>query len=127
MINRDGRVRMVWAVMSVIILFFLNGCVSTSGTAMQTHQKGMSSITEEEYFTTKKPVDKAYIGCAWSKQFGPIEDPLADEIEIKKEKSLSGIQQDFAYNLGVGLGGQSIAGPQAEIGGGMHGSHGIGR
>jgi len=116
MINRDGRVRMVWAVMSVIILFFLNGCVSTSGTAMQTHQKGMSSITEEEYFTTKKPVDKAYIGCAWSKQFGPIEDPLADEIEIKKEKSLSGIQQDFAYNLGVGLGGQSIAGPQAEIG-----------
>jgi hypothetical protein len=116
MINRDGRVHMAWVVVSVIILCFLTGCVSTSGTAMQTHQKGMSSITEEEYFTTKKPVDKAYIGCAWSKQFGPVEDPLADEIEIKKEKSLSGIQQDFAYNLGVGLGGQSIAGPQAEIG-----------
>lgn len=116
MINRDGRVCMVWVVVSVIILFFMTGCVSTSGTAMQTHQKGMSSITEEEYFTTKKPVDKAYIGCAWSKQFGPVEDPLADEIETKKEKSLSGIQQDFAYNLGIGLGGQSIAGPQAEIG-----------
>ena len=101
---------------SFIVLCFLAGCVSTGGTAMQTHQKGMSSITEEEYFTTKKPVDKAYIGCAWSKQFGPIEDSTADEIETKKEKSLSGIQQDFAYNLGVGLGGQTIAGPQAEIG-----------
>jgi len=101
---------------SVTVLLVLAGCVSTGGTAMQTHQKGMSSITEEEYFTTKKPVDKAYIGCAWSKQFGPIEDPTADEIETKKEKSLSGIQQDFAYNLGVGLGGQTIAGPQAEIG-----------
>ena len=99
-----------------IILCFLTSCVSTSGTAMKTHQKGMSSITEEEYFTTKKPVDKAYIGCTWSKQFGPIEDPTADEIEVKKEKSLSGIQQDFAYNLGIGLGGQLMAGPQAEIG-----------
>ncbi|MDI6726618.1 MAG: hypothetical protein QMD32_06605 [Smithellaceae bacterium] len=116
MINRDDCGHMVWVVLSVIILFFLTGCVSTSGTAMQTHQKGMSSVTEEEYFTTKKPVDKAYIGCAWSKQFGPVEDPTADEIEIKKERSLSGIHQDFAYNLGVGLGGQTIAGPQAEIG-----------
>lgn len=106
-----------WSVgVSVMVLCFLTSCVSTGGTAMQTHQKGMSSITEEEYFTTKKPVDKSYIGCAWSKQFGPVEDPTADEIEIKKEKSLSGIQQDYAFNLGVGLGGQSIAGPQAEIG-----------
>ncbi len=115
--EKNGRCfNIAGIIVSVIVLCFLTACVSTSGTAMQTHKKGMSSITEEEYFTTKKPVDKAYIGCTWSKQFGPLEDPAADEIEIKKEKSLSGIQQDFAYNLGVGLGGQMIAGPQAEIG-----------
>lgn len=116
MANKDRSNHVVWIFAAVITLWFLTGCVSTSGTAMQTHQKGMSSITEEEYFTTKKPIDKAYIGCAWSKQFGPVEDPTSDEIETKKEKSLSNIQQDFAYNLGVGLGGQTVAGPQAEIG-----------
>jgi hypothetical protein len=116
MTNRNRKGHLAWIFMAVFTLWFLTGCVSTSGTAMQTHQRGMSSITEEEYFTTKKPVDKAYIGCAWSKQFGPIEDPTADEIETKKEKSLSNIQQDYAYNLGIGLGGQTIAGPQAEIG-----------
>jgi len=103
----------------LILMVFIgssSGCVSTGGTAMETHKKGMSSITEEEYFTTKKPVDRAFIGCAWSKQFGPIEDSAAEDIEIKKERSLSGIQQDFAYNLGVGLGGQTIVGPRAEVG-----------
>jgi hypothetical protein len=114
--KKGSHFNVVLSFISVTILCFLTACVSTSGTAMKTHQKGMSSITEEEYFTTKKPVDKAYIGCTWSKQFGPLEDPTADEIEVKKEKSLSGIQQDFAYNLGIGLGGQTIAGPQAEIG-----------
>jgi len=115
--KKNGRsFNVLLALVSVTTVCFLAACVSTSGTAMKTHQKGMSSITEGEYFTTKKPVDKAYIGCAWSKQFGPVEDPLADEIEVKKEKSLSGVQQDYAYNLGIGLGGQTIAGPQAEIG-----------
>ncbi len=115
--GKNGRSMFVAGVVgSLMALAFLTSCVSTSGTAMKTHQKGMSSITEEEYFTTKKPVDRAYIGCTWSKQFGPLEDPTAEEIEVKKEKSLSGIQQDFAYNLGVGLGGQTIAGPAAEIG-----------
>jgi hypothetical protein len=99
-----------------IFIGFQAGCVSTGGSAMETHKKGMSTITEDEYFTTKKPVDKAYIGCAWSKQFGPIEDAAADDIATKKEKSLSGIQQDYAHNLGVGLGGTTIAGPSAEIG-----------
>lgn len=115
--EKNGRCcRVIGMIVSVVILCFLNACVSTSGTAMKTHKKGMSSITEEEYFTTKKPVDRAFIGCTWSKQFGPLEDSTAEEIEVKKEKSLSGIQQDFAYNLGVGLGGQTIAGPAAEIG-----------
>jgi hypothetical protein len=58
---------------------------------MGTHKKGMSAITEEEYFVTKKPVDRPFIGCAWSKQFGPLEDPSADAIMTKKERSLSGM------------------------------------
>lgn len=102
------------ALMSLVA--FMTGCVATGGTAMEAHKKGMTSITEEEYFTTKKPVDRAFIGCAWSKQFGPIEDPAAEDIRIKKERSLSGVQQDYAYNLGLALGGQTIAGPKAEVG-----------
>jgi hypothetical protein len=98
------------------VLALLGGCVYTGGSAMEAHKKGMSSITEEEYFVTKKPVDKAFIGAAWSRQFGPIEDPATENIRTKKERSLSGIQQDFAYNLGIGLGGQLAAGPQAEVG-----------
>jgi hypothetical protein len=105
-------------ILLLAVLVLLGGCVSTGGSAMDTHKKGMSSITEEEYFVTKKPVDKAYIGAAWSKQFGPIEDPATENIRTKKERSLSGIQQDFAYNLGIGLGGQLAAGPQAEVGAG---------
>jgi hypothetical protein len=106
-----------FALLALIFLAFsMTGCVSTGGTAMETHKKGMTSITEDEYFTTKKPVDRAFIGCAWSKQFGPIEDPAAEDIRVKKERSLSGLQQDYAYNLGVGLGGQLLAGPKAEAG-----------
>lgn len=99
-----------------IFIGFQTGCVSTGGSAMETHKKGMSSITDEEYFASKKPIDRAFIGCAWSKQFGPVEDVTAEDIATKKERSLSGIQQDYAYNLGVGLGGQTVAGPTAEIG-----------
>ena len=61
-------------------------------------------------------MDRHYIGCAWSKQFGPVEDPTMADIRTKKEKSFNNVQQDFAYNLGIGLGGQSILGPAAQIG-----------
>ncbi|MEI6306106.1 MAG: hypothetical protein WCP33_04735 [Deltaproteobacteria bacterium] len=95
---------------------FLSGCVSTAGTAMQTHKKGMESVTDDEYVVPKKPVDRHFIGSAWSKQFGPVEDPGVADIRVKKEKSFSGIQQDFAYNRGIALGGTpSMAPVQAEI------------
>jgi len=92
------------------------GCVSTSGTAMAQHQDTLGGVTENEYHIPKRPIDRAYIGCAWSKQFGPIEDPRVDEIRVKKERSLNSIQQDFAFNAGIGLGGQTIAGPVGEAG-----------
>lgn len=95
----------------------LSGCVSTGGSAMETHKKGMESVTEDEYVVPKKPVDRHSIGCAWSKQFGPVEDPGVADIRVKKEKSFSGVQQDFAYNRGIALGGTPAVAPvQGEIG-----------
>ncbi len=100
-----------------VLLIALTGCVSTGGTAMETHKKGMESVTEDEYVVPKKPIDRHSIGCAWSKQFGPVEDAGVADIRIKKEKSLSGVQQDFAYNRGIALGGTPSELPiQAEIG-----------
>ena len=92
----------------------LTGCAS--GTALESHQKGIEGVAEKEYFIPKKPIDRHYIGCAWSKQFGPVEDPATADIRIKKEKSFNNVQQDFAYNRGIALGGQSIIGPGGQIG-----------
>ena len=100
----------------VIFITYISGCVSTSGTAMKSHQESMGSVMENEYVIPKKPIDRHYIGCAWSKQFGPIEDPSVADIRIRKEKSFSNMQQDFAVKTGLGLGGQIIAGPKAEAG-----------
>ncbi len=104
---------LIFAILMVTIMI-LAGCAKTA--ALESHRKGMESIAEKEYFIPKKPVDRHYIGCAWSKQFGPVEDPAVTDIRIKKEKSFNNVQQDFAYNLGVGLGGQSIVGPVAQVG-----------
>lgn len=96
--------------------FLSGGCVGVGGKAIETHRKGIEGVFEEEYFVPKKPVDRHYIGLAWSKQFGPVEDPLAPEIRVKKERSLNTIQQDFAYSLGLSLGGESIAGSSGKAG-----------
>lgn len=86
------------------IVFYLVGC---SISAIETHQQGMESITEKEYFVPKRPVDRHYIGCPWSKQFGPVEDSVCSDIRIKVEKSFNAMKQKFAYNVGVSLKGQS--------------------
>lgn len=104
---------------SLTLLLYLTGCAST---AMEAHQKGVETVAEKEYFIPKKPVDRHYIGCAWSKQFGPIEDPAAADIRIKMERSFDTMQQNFAYRVGASLGGQStkgelgIKGASAELG-----------
>lgn len=82
-----------------------SGCVYTGGSAIDTHSKGMGAITQDDYFAAKKPIDRHFIGSAWSKQFGPVDDPTQSDIRVKKERSFNGIQQDFAYNLGLALGG----------------------
>jgi len=96
-----------------IIIPYLTGCAST---AIETHKKGMESLAEKEYFIPKRPIDRHYIGCAWSKQFGPVEDPSTADIRVKVDKSFNAVQQNFAYNVGLSLGGESVIGPKGETG-----------
>jgi hypothetical protein len=109
--NNRRLTKIMMLTMFIIIPF--TGCAVTS---MEAHKKGMESLTEKEYFIPKKPIDRHFIGCAWSKQFGPIEDPAAADIRIKVERSFDTMQQNFAYNVGVSLGGQSILGGQSTKG-----------
>jgi len=99
-----------------IIALAAAGCVATGGSAAKHHQETLGKVAGKEYHIPKRPVDRHYIGAPWSKQFGPIENANTEEIRVKKERSLNSIQQDFAFNAGIGLGGQLMAGPQAEIG-----------
>jgi hypothetical protein len=102
-----------FTLVGLLMALFWAGCV---GTVAETQKKGMAPIADEEYVVPKKPVDRHAIGWAWSKQFGPVEDPNADEIQIKKEKSFNNVQREFAYNVGLGLGATSIEGVGAEAG-----------
>ena len=72
-------------VLTCVISLLPAGCAGT-GTALKRHQKKMGAVMGNEYHIPKRPVDRHYIGCAWSKQFGPIEDLYSAEIRIKKEE-----------------------------------------
>jgi len=102
--------------MLMLALFIIIPLVGCATTPMETHKKGMESLTEKEYFIPKKPVDRHFIGCAWSRQFGPVEDPTASDIRIKVERSFDTMQQNFAYSVGVSLGGQSTKKATVEAG-----------
>jgi hypothetical protein len=106
------------AIVTILIAMSLIPCLSGCGgmSALGGHQEALGNVMEDEYVIPKKPIDRHYIGCAWSKQFGPVEDPLVADILIRKEKSFNDITQDFAYKRGFGLGGQTIVGPKAEAG-----------
>ncbi len=116
--HKLGKIRVQYALIALmcVILLATAGCVATGGSAAKHHQETLGKVTGGEYHIPKRPVDRHYIGAPWSKQFGPIENANAAEIRVKKERSLNSIQQDFAFKAGIGLGGQLMAGPQAEIG-----------
>jgi len=86
------------------------------GTAMKTHEETIGGMMKNEYYVPSKPVDQSYIGCPWSKQFGALKDQCVPDIATRKERSFSSMQQDFAYNLGIGFGGQTLIGVQGGVG-----------
>ena len=97
-----------------LILCAISGCVSIGGTALGDHEAGMQKITQNEYVIAKQPIDRHFIGAAWSRQFGPVEEPGAPEIRVKKERSFNGVQQDFAFNAGLALGAKPVVGLQGD-------------
>jgi hypothetical protein len=99
---RDNHLTELLTLAAVVIISCLTGCTATT---KDTYKKGMEPLADKEYFLPKKPVDRHYIGYAWSKQFGPVKDPSVPDIRIKVEKSFNTFQQQFAYNLGLSLGG----------------------
>jgi len=107
------RLRIMFMLAMFLIVTYLMGCAVTP---METHKKGMEGLTEKEYFIPKKPVDRHFIGCPWSKQFGPVEDPTASDIRIKVERSFDTMRQNFAYNVGLSLGGRGTKGANVEAG-----------
>ena len=92
------------------------GCAAPEVKATEAHRKGLEPLTEDGYFAPPKPVDRNYIGYAWSRQFGPVEDAAAPDIRVKKERSLNNVLQEQAYNRGISLGGESTSGQSAMIG-----------
>jgi hypothetical protein len=93
------------------------GCASMTGIKpLEAHRERVENVLEDEYFAPKKPVDRHYIGFAWSRQFGPIEDSSAPDIRVKKERSLSAFHQELAYNRGFALGGKKILSKVVEAG-----------
>jgi len=111
--KNDKRLRKMLVLAMFLIITYVMGCAVTP---METHKEGMESLTEKEYFIPKKPVDRHFIGCAWSRQFGPLEDPTASDLRIKVERSFDTMEQNFAYSVGVSLGGQSTKKATVEAG-----------
>jgi len=111
--RRNSHFEKILILAIFIIATTLVGCMATT---KDTYKKGMEPLADKEYFLPKKPVDRHYIGFAWSKQFGPVEEPGASDIRIKVEKSFNTLQQQFAYNLGLSFGGFSKKGGTVEAG-----------
>jgi len=86
------------------------GCTSAQVKSKEAYRKGLEPLTEEGYVTPTKPVDRHYIGYAWSRQFGPVETPGGQDIRVRKERSLDNMLQENAYRRGLALGGQTVVG-----------------
>ncbi len=111
--KRNSHFEKILILAIFIIATTLVGCKATT---KDTYKKGMEPLADKEYFLPKKPVDRHYIGYAWSRQFGPVEEPGASDIRIKVEKSFNTLQQQFAWNLGLSFGGVSQKGGTVEAG-----------
>ena len=102
----------------LLVLPVAFGCLAPEQKALGLQRDSMHEVFREgreEYFVPVKPVDRHYIGSAWSRQFGPVEDPATAAIRVKTERSLDKVQQDMAYSRGFALGGQHVTGAGAAV------------
>lgn len=86
------------------------GCTGAQVNSKEAYSKGLEPLTEGGYVTPTKPVDRDYIGYAWSRQFGPVENSGGQDIRVRKERSLDSMLQENAYKRGIFLGGETIVG-----------------
>lgn len=95
--------------------FLPGGCAAPEIRSTEAHRKGLEPLTEEGYFAPKKPVARHYIGYAWSRQFGPVEDSVTADVRVKKERSLNNVLQERAFKRGISLGGESTLGQSGKL------------
>ncbi|UCG38810.1 MAG: hypothetical protein JSV00_00825 [bacterium] len=86
------------------------GCTGAQVKSKEAYKKGLEPLTEEGYVTPTKPVDRHYIGYAWSRQFGPVETSGGQDIRVRKDRSLDSMLEENAYKRGIALGGETILG-----------------
>jgi hypothetical protein len=115
-VNAIRKTRLPFLAVLFLAAILPSGCAAPEIKATETHRKGLEPLTEDGYFAPPKPVDRTYIGYAWSRQFGPVEDASSPDIRVKKERSLNNVLQERAYNRGISLGGEYTPGVSATIG-----------
>ena len=86
------------------------GCTGGQVKSKEAYRKGLEPLTEDGYVRPAKPVDRHYIGYAWSRQFGPVESPGGTDIRVRTERSLDSVLQQNAYKRGLALGGETVVG-----------------
>ncbi|WP_027722115.1 hypothetical protein [Maridesulfovibrio zosterae] len=99
----------------VAISMLLGGCAGMNVSA--DHESSMKETFGEEYYIPRRPTDHTNIGFWYSPSRGLQPDRgSTDNIELRVDRSHDGVQKDFAYSLGTGIQGQSLAGPAGEAG-----------
>jgi len=101
-------------ILSIAVLFLAAmlpwGCTGAQVKSKEAYKKGLEPLTEGGYVTPVKPVDRHYIGYAWSRQFGPVETATGQDIRVRNERSLDNVLQEQAYKRGILLGGELMGG-----------------
>jgi len=83
---------------AVIILFvLLTSCANTGVDNLS--EDGLKTISKNEFYAPKFPVDQHYIGYSWSKTRKKAFKNFSDDIEVEVQKSFSGMHDDIANKV----------------------------
>ncbi|WP_319759138.1 hypothetical protein [Maridesulfovibrio sp.] len=103
----------------LIIMFcfsfiIFGGCVGKRATLQ--HEDQVSDVFGSNYLVPKFPKDDACIGYWVSPKGRFVADAHSEDIETRTERSHSSMEQDFAFSVGLGVTGQTFAGPGGHAG-----------